>query len=136
MLSKFFKKHKDSILSVQELTIKTSGMRFTHLYKAIPKDNEIQIERYREFFADRASHLELEKSAYCTTDSFIELLNFCNIAEWDGFHGKHPKNVSDGIMFTFSATVNGNRTIRANGSENFPKGYREFVQRLDEMLNE
>ena len=42
----------------------------------------------------------------------------------------------DGIMFDFTATVNGGQTIHADGSANYPKGYNEFVRELNKMLAE
>ena len=63
-------------------------------------------------------------------------MNNCSVIRWDGFHGEHPKNVKDGIMFDFTATVNGGQTIYADGSANYPKGYNEFVRELNKMLAE
>ena len=78
----------------------------------------------------------LKSNVPCSMQTMIELMNTCGILSWDGFHGKHPKNVSDGIMFDFTANVSGGQTIHADGSANFPKGYHEFVRTLDEMLAE
>ena len=55
---------------------------------------------------------------------------------WDGFRGEHPKGVLDGTMFRMEATVNGGRRIRADGSQNFPKGYRELDAGIDEILKD
>ena len=63
-------------------------------------------------------------------------MNACDVPHWNGFHGAHPKNVQDGIMFSFEASVNGGQVVSADGSANFPKGYHEFVRTLDEMLAE
>ena len=54
--------------------------------------------------------------------------------KWNGFHGKHPRNVRDGEMFTFAAVVNEGEKISADGSENFPKNYRELKERLHVLL--
>ena len=53
---------------------------------------------------------------------------------WDSFHGKHPKGVLDGTMFRFEATVNSGRIIKADGSQNFPSGYRDFESGLYKIL--
>jgi len=37
-------------------------------------------------------------------------------------------------MFDFKAIVNDGQILHADGSANFPKGYREFVRGLDAML--
>ena len=95
-----------------------------------------QLRRYRETYRGGEDELVLESSVPCDAQTMIELMNTCGILRWNGFHGKHPKNVSDGIMFRFEATVNGGQEIFADGSENFPKGYREFVRALNSMLAE
>ena len=38
-------------------------------------------------------------------------------------------------MFSFTATVNGGRRLNADGSNNFPKHYRDFTDVLYRMLN-
>ena len=78
----------------------------------------------------------LETSTLCDMQTMIKLMNACDILGWDGFHGNHPKNVKDGIMFRFEATVNCGQMIHAEGSANFPKGYHEFVRALDAVLAE
>ena len=93
-----------------------------------------QLRRYRETYRGGEDELMLESSVPCGVQTMIELMNTCGILRWDGFYGKHPRGVKDGTMFTFTATVNGGQTIRAEGSANFPKGYHEFVQALNEML--
>lgn len=130
----FNKNRKNGIVSIQELTLRTGNMRVTYLYKTAREDTGLKLERYREVFVDGEVRLELENSVSCTNSELIELMNNCNVLKWNGFHGKHPKNVSDGTMFTFIATVNNGQIIRADGSENFPKGYKEFVRKLNELL--
>ncbi len=130
----FNKKSKNEIISVQKLTLRTMNMRVTYLYKIEHENTGLKFERYREVFIDGDVRLELERRVSCTIGTFVKLMNDCNVMKWDGFHGKHPKNVSDGTMFTFSATVNNGQVIRADGSENFPKGYRELVRAFNEML--
>ena len=39
-------------------------------------------------------------------------------------------------MFDFRATVNDGQKIHAVGSENFPKGYHDFVRELNKLLTE
>ena len=130
----FNKNRKNGIVSMQKFTLRTGNMRVTYLYKTAREDTGLKLERYREVFVDSEVRLELENSVSCTNSELIELMNNCNVLKWNGFHGKHPKNVSDGTMFTFIATVNDGQIIRADGSENFPKGYKEFVRKLNELL--
>ena len=125
---------KKPVASVEAVTLTVRGMRGGFVYKFEAEDDRSVLLYYREVYAGEKNELVLEGSAPCGADRMTELMNSCGVIRWDGFHGKHPKNVRDGIMFTFTATVNGELTIRAEGSENFPSGYREFVQALNSML--
>ena len=130
------KDNKKKITSVEAMTLTLRGMRGSSVYEIADTDGSIQLRQYREIFSSGEAVLELEKSATCDTSAFIELMNACGVMRWDGFKGKHPKNVRDGIMFDLTATVNGGQTISAQGSANFPKGYHEFVRELNNMLDE
>ena len=66
----------------------------------------------------------------------LELLNQFPVMKWNGFHGKHPRGVLDGEMFSFQATVNDGVTIRAEGSANFPKGFQEFRRAVHLLLQD
>jgi len=123
-----------TVTSVETMTLTLRGMRGSYVYKFEGEGDATELRRYREVYRDLEDRLVLEASAPCGVQTVIELMNTCAVLRWDGFHGKHPKNVSDGIMFDFTAFVNGGQTIRADGSANYPKGYHEFVCTLDEML--
>jgi len=127
---------KNKVTSVESLTLTLHGMRGSSVYKLEPEAASAELRRYREIYSGEKTILELEQSAICDLQEITDLLNTCGIFRWDGFHGKHPKNVSDGIMFNFTAEVNGGHTINADGSANFPKGYYEFVRALDAILAE
>lgn len=135
-LSLFRGKPKKTVMSVREMTLKISGMRTTRLYKAMHSDKGLKLERYYERFSGSEHRFELETSCSVTEASFIELMNTHGVMDWDGFHGKHPRHVSDGDMFSFSAVVNDGLTINADGSANYPNGYRDFVRSLDGLLAE
>lgn len=122
-----------TITSIESIMLTLCGMRGSYVYKF---DGEDGLHRYRKVYSGGEDRLELEKSVPCSMQTMIDLTNTCGILRWNGFHGKHPKNVEDGIMFRFEATVNGGQTVKADGSENFPKGYRDFVRALDAMLAE
>ena len=49
---------------------------------------------------------------------------------------QHCALAQQGIMFDFRATVNDGQEIHAEGSENFPKGYHDFVRELNKILTE
>ena len=139
MLLGLFGCGKDSdktVTSVEVMTLTLRGMRGGFVYKFEGEGDAAELRRYREIYANGENELALEESVPCGTQTMIDLMNTCGIIHWDGFHGKHPRNVRDGIMFTLSAAVNGGQTIYADGSANFPKGYHEFVRALDAMLAE
>lgn len=127
---------ENTVTSVESMTLTLRGMRGGFVYEIVNEANKTELWYYLERYSGEETLLELEQSTVFDTQVMIELMNTCGIIHWDGFHGKHPKNVLDGIMFNFMATVNGGLTICADGSANFPKGYHEFVRALDEMLAE
>jgi len=125
-----------TITSVETMSLTQRGMRGGQVYKFEIEGDVTHLRRYREVYSAGEDELVLEVGVPCDSKTMVELMNTCMVFSWDGFHGKHPKNVQDGIMFIFKATVNDGQTIQADGSANFPKGYREFVQALDAMLAE
>ena len=127
---------KKTITSIEKMTLTLQGMRFCNVYEITNENGKTELRRFRKVYSNGVDTLELETSAVCDIADFIELMNTCGVIRWDGFHGSHPKNVQDGIMFNFAATVNGDRTVTADGSANYPKGYHEFVRALNMMLAE
>jgi len=130
------KKSDISVTSVEAMTLTLNGMRGSFVYEIANEGDKTELRYYRKVYAQGEDILELEKSAVCDTQELIDLMNTCSIIKWDGFHGKHPKNVQDGIMFVFSADINGGQTVHAEGSANFPKKYNEFVRALNTILSE
>lgn len=131
---RLFGRAKEHVVSVEGMTLILRGMHGGTVYKFEVEDDRINMCRYHERYLNGEDILEPDQSTVCDTGTVIDLMNTCNIIDWNGFHGKHPKNVHDGIMFCFEAEVNGGQPVKADGSENFPKGYHEFVRTLDEML--
>jgi len=129
-------KTQKSVTSVEAMTLTLRGMRGGYVYSFEGEEGVTELRRYRESYRGGEDELVLETSVPCGAQTMIDLMNTCGILRWDGFQGKHPKNVSDGIMFRFEATVNGGQTVRADGSANFPRGYHEFVRALNAMLAE
>ena len=119
--------------SFESLTFKTSGMRSSEEYEILLKDDKAEVSFYIYRIVDGDYKRVLEKQVLCEKNKVLKLLNDCKILAWDGFKGDHPKGVSDGIMFTLRAVVN-DQKIYADGSENFPKYYREFNNGLRELL--
>ena len=116
------------------VTLHSSGMRYTGETEIVMKDGKAEVSRYGIRFTQEEDQRILEKRAVCDEETVLKLLNSCRILSWDGFHGSHPKDVLDGIMFRFKATVNEDKEISATGSENFPKHYRDFTDGLYEIL--
>ena len=137
MLSGLFNRKdngENTITSVESMTLILRGMCGGTVYTFDHKSDYTKLCRYYEKYSNGENILELDESTACDIETMIRLMNKCNILGWNGFHGAHPKNVLDGIMFRFEAKVNNGVTVFADGSENFPKGYREFVRALDNML--
>lgn len=111
------------ISSVEELSLKVSGMRGEVIYELTENDGRAVLTLYRVTADEKLP----EKTVACDTGEILDLLNSCGVIGWSGFHGKHPRSVLDGDMFVFCARVNGGVVIKAEGSARFPKGYRELV---------
>lgn len=125
----------EKIYSFEKINLRISGMRLTREYEIINKGEKTEIFLFHMNYKTGEEKRILEKTAEIETEEFIEFLNFCNFGTWNGFEGKHPKNVSDGEMFDLKAVINGGETLKANGSANFPKGYSDFIKELDRLLN-
>ena len=122
------------IVSFEIVTLRISGMRFENEYEIVMNEGRAQVSRYGIRFTRDEDPRVLEARAECGEETVLGLLNDCKLLSWDGFHGKHPKDVRDGTMFTLKATVNGDKRIYADGSENFPRHYRELTDGLRELL--
>ena len=124
---------EERIDSFTKITLRESGMRGTWEYEVISKGDEAEVTLYVHRYVDSERRREAEETHTCSKDEIVELLNQTGVMKWDGFHGKHPKHVLDGIMFGFTAEVNDGKTIHADGSQNFPNGYHDFERRISEI---
>ena len=122
------------IISFEKITLRTTGMRFCYEYEIIHKDETAILTRYSVRYNCSGDNLIPESRVKCDPQKVVKLLNECSILSWDGFHGAHPKGVKDGTMFSFEAVVNGSIKIKASGSQNFPKHFRDFTDGLHVML--
>lgn len=127
---------KKQVESFETITIRESGMRVIEEYKIINKGDICEISFYQivPISGTYNDQYTLLKSAEYDTEKLIALMNECGFASWNGFDGKHPKNVHDGIMFGLDAVINGNETVTARGSQNFPKKYKEFMAKIKDIL--
>ena len=129
---------KEIIVSFESVEFRLSGMRFTNIYEIFNKEGKAELSLYNLFYCAESEEdrKRLEKRVVTDSKTIIDLLNDCGIIKWDGFSGANPRGVRDGYMFTFTAVVNDGRRIYANGSNNFPKHYHDFTNKLTELLSE
>ena len=128
---------KPPITAYTSLSWNISGMRVTREYEILHKGEDTEVSEYElRCVTGGGRDRQLLRRVLCTEQRMLELLNAFDIMKWDGFHGKHPRGVLDGEMFTFRATVNDGVSIRAEGSANFPKGFREFRSAVHLLLEE
>ena len=121
------------VIDFISISLKETGMRSSQIYEILPKNDEAEISLYDIIFVDRKDEKRLSKQALSNKQKIIDLINDYNILSWDNFHGKHPKGVLDGIMFDFKAVFD-DKIVQADGSENFPKNYKEFRNKIRELL--
>ena len=129
-------KTKETITSVESMRLSTSSYESgEHVYEIENKNSKTELNYYRvKHMGGGKEELELERSAMCDTQDFIEIMNACNVGEWDGF-SEDNYDTYDGTSFTFKATVNGDKTINADGYADFPEGYGKFVSKLETLLD-
>jgi len=125
---------REKVESFSKIVLRESGMRGTWEYEIISRDSVAEITLYMYRYTENGKERQAECSKTCPLGEMTELLNAVNVMKWDGFHGKHPRGVLDGIMFGFTAGVNEGTVIKAEGSQNFPKGYKDFVRRIEEIV--
>lgn len=125
---------KEKIYSFELIALSLSGMRIMEEYEIIRCGNKAQLSRYTVMYSGGEDRRRLEQRAETDCDEIIALLNDCAVLKWDGFYGKNPPSVLDGTMFSFRAEINDGRKIRASGSNNFPKHYRDFTNALYDIL--
>ncbi len=134
LINAISRQRDERLTSFDKILLRLSRMRETTEYEIL-RGEPTTLSLYRITYSLDRERV-LEKSVVCDKEAIIALLNSCNVLRWDGFHGKHPKHVRDGTMFSFKATVNEGLTVKADGSENFPKGYRELIRALNSLLKE
>lgn len=125
----------DTVVSFERVTLHTSGMRGSTEYELVMKDNGAELTEYGMRCSAGGYVREPVRRVVCSEKEALELLNRCRLLSWNGFQGAHPKDVLDGIMFRLEATVNDGVIVKAAGSANFPKHYRELTNGLHELLS-
>lgn len=125
---------KTRIYSFEKLTLSLSGMRIREEYEIVRDGDTALLSHYTVMYSGGEDNRRLEQRTETACDEIIGILNDCDILKWDGFNGKNPPGVLDGIMFSFNAELNDGKTVHASGSNNFPKHYRDFTNSLYEIL--
>ena len=123
------------IESFEKIKLRESGMRGSQEHEIVMKGAAAEVTRYLFRYSRAGEERITDKRAEVSEEAVLKLLNSCGVLSWNGFHGAHPRGVRDGIMFSLNATVNGGVTLRAEGSENFPKRYRDFTDGLNDLLS-
>ena len=124
----------EKIISFEIVTLRESGMRGAHEYEILPTGRGAAVSLYGMRYENGEETRVLDSRAECEKETVIDLLNGCRVVSWDGFDGPHPRGVLDGIIFSFEAVVNDGRRIKARGSQNFPRRYRDFTDGLYGIL--
>ncbi len=67
-------------------------------------------------------------------ERITKLEETCRLRKWNGF-AKAPRNVLDGGGFRFTAITSDGEKLSGHGENAYPKGYREFMTALKEILS-
>lgn len=134
MMKSIFKQ-SDRIENFEVVTLRVSTMRNVSEYEMLMKDGKAEVSCYSIRFTQSKDERDLEKRVSVDEAEALKLLNDCGVLSWDGFHGAHPRGVTDGTMFNLHATVNGEKKIYATGSQNFPRHYRDLTDGLYDLFD-
>lgn len=126
----------EPLTDFERVTLLITGMRYREKLEAMKAEDGVAIAEYECRYTKDGEEWIPEAHVTMPFDEYIAFANDCRLTKWDGFSGKNPPGVLDGTMFSMEALVNDGKRIRADGSNNFPKGYREYVQKLHELLYE
>ena len=102
---------KQKIESFEIITLHTSGMRYSADFEIVMKGGVAEVFQYQIRHRYPENERILEKRVSVGNDKTPVLLNNCKLLSRDGFHGKHPRGVLDGIMFSLNAIVNGGKKV-------------------------
>lgn len=69
-----------------------------------------------------------------TFDKVIEAVDFSEVYKWNGFSKSDP-DVLDGYGFSMKLRYANGKTVRAQGSNSFPKGYGQFAKDIGDLFD-
>ncbi len=125
---------RGKISSLEKLILKETGMRSREEFEILPDGQKAKILHYGIFYRQNEEKRQLLRESECEMSEVLSVLNQCRLLAWNGFHGAHPGNVSDGTMFDLEVLINRDRTVKADGSANFPRHYHELKNWIMEKL--
>lgn len=124
-------------ISEEEIrSAKSINMEFLAYGEMIPFSYKFSINEESATLEILNNWGEVEKSVNLTSEDVTILkdaLIVGKVNKWDGFNGEDP-GVLDGEMFSFKVVIDGVK-ISASGSNNFPKGYFDFKNKLHEIIS-
>lgn len=119
----------------ESVVLTESGMRVEKdTYEATRTADGVRLSNYqaRSRWSDEANDYVDEKLNEVAIDGGEELYMYvaglvhaCNVPDWDGFD-EYDSRVLDGTTFHFRAKLSDGTSIKANGSNAYPKHYHEF----------
>lgn len=130
-----FRSAERPISRINDFELKVWGMRASQLYELVDMKDCIELSLYNIVYRDRGEVKELERCVRLAGQRVLELLEACNIRAWSGFSGNQPKDTLDGKSFRLYADLDVG-IIEAEGTENFPYGYRDMISAFDRWLRE
>ena len=107
------------------------GGQFTY---TVTQEEDGRIVFSYEDLEHRSSGVMSTEVTRDVTDALEELYRSCKLADWDGFNGSDP-DMLDGDGFTLTIKFADGTRLRADGSNAYPTGYRDFTGKLYELLN-
>lgn len=131
----FGSKKKKDVSAFEKLTFSLSAMRYHHEYVITRDGDNATLEFYNGYFRHDEER-ESEKTVSLSAAEIVKLLKDCGVDRWDGFSGKNPRGMLDGIMFNFTADLGEEGRIYASGSNNFPRGYSDFRDALEAIIRD
>ena len=117
----------------------TGTMAFSTVYSCKRTDSGVHVEYYifQNGWDEENNVSRNEKHMIHSFDGdqavyqeIAETLGAVPLSSWDGF-SKSNSMVTDGSSFSLEIKLSDGSTVKANGTNAYPEGYREFVNRLD-----
>lgn len=135
---------KDKSVEFDNFRIELSQMRGIEIYTAQRTTTGVKLEYYmpnRQYneqtgeYDETKMYLRVIKGDQQLYEEICQWLSEYKVKRWDGFHGANPIGLRDGTMMTFEAVMSDGERIYAHGSNNFPRHYKDFENKLVELFS-